>query len=87
MLSPRYVIEVTGPATSRATLMGTIILSAIDRETVIRHSADKESIRFKYRGDARFVLRRAGRSIFGKSPKSGDELSYDGALAKVVKLA
>ena len=87
MLPSRYVIEVTGPVTSRATLMGNLVLSSIDRVTTILHSADKEAIRFKYRGDARFVLRKAGRLIFGKNPKNGDELAFDGALARVVKVA
>ena len=82
-----YHLKISGESASRKAIIASVILSDIYRKTVVLHRRDTETILFRFRGDARLVLRKVARDLTGKKPSRCDHLEYGGAVACVEKAA
>ena len=87
MATSRFHIVITGDTASRAALVGGILLADIYKETTVSHGVNTEHVQFRYRGDARLVLRRAAVMLTHRKPAKCDVFQLGGATARVVKVS
>ena len=85
--TPPYSLLVTGSRSDRGTLLGSILVASIDKTTTVENGYGRASIPFQYKGDARFVLRRAAAALSECRKNGADRIIYGEAEARIVKTA
>lgn len=86
MKPPVYRIIVSGERNDRMTLLGGIIVSAIDKTNLVENGSAQAAVCFHYRGNARIVLRKVFAAISGCKKDGIDTLHFGSAVAKIVKV-
>lgn len=82
-ISP-FVIIASGCRADRQALVGTLVEDSANLVSEFRNYGGKIIFFFRYRGDARLVLKRVSRSLSVK-PVSADVLQYGSATAEIKK--
>lgn len=82
MCKNSFSIVVTGTG-SKSKILGTLVESSGNLVSEFRRVEDKIIFYFRYRSDARLVLRRAARSLGKTKPDSVDILTQTGVKAQV----
>lgn len=87
MCKNRYCIEVSGSRTGREPLIGSLIENSANLTTEFSYRNGGYTFFFKYRGDARLVLKRITKQFSGKSLPVNNEYSHEGAVARIKKIS
>lgn len=85
MKQNKYVLCVSGERTARQTLNGAIVCMSASLTRTFLSNEESTHFFFRYRSDARLVLRNVARSVRGRV--LSDTLEYGGARARVSKCA
>lgn len=85
-MNNNYIITVTGDPESLVTVSGTLVCSSAGLSRQFATGEHSVRFAFRFRGDARLVLRRTSRKLTGKDPKPADSFTHRGATATITKV-
>ena len=78
-----YTMQITGDQKTKSVIAGIVVLNSGNLTSRFSYTGQTLSFIFRYRSDARIILRRVARSL--RCQFSGDRLQHNGAELKIVK--